>query len=680
MNETTQPEKLPLTSMDIATEKREQLRQCLAAAFPEIMAEEKIDLDQLHRVLGEWVEPDRERFGLNWPGKAACMKVIQAPSIGTLKPCPEESVDWDVTENVFVEGDNLEVLKLMQKAYFGKIKMIYIDPPYNTGKEFIYPDKYAETLDTYLEYTGQKDSDGRKFSTNTDTSGRFHSRWLNMMYPRLYLAKTLLSEKGVIFISIDDNELANLKLLCDYVFGEENFVSQLIWNTEGNTDNQLQIKVNHQSILLYCKDKQNIEEAIGYVVDPNTRDDSNLYKGFADNNITKNGVGNPPQIIELPVGFVCQEEKMHLRAENVDEEFFETTRRLKFIPAQIISKYKIDTLPIRIDDMVAEGGKLIRPCRIYGGYANADKLKSYIKGGLQDIEEDDGRIRFYLNRNGCVRYRKDRTRARNILSVLRNVGTTERARTELERKGVLFDYPKPLDLIKYLVRIGAPGNDDLVLDFFAGSATTGQAVMDVANSEAKKTRFILVQLPEPLPPALQVGSGGIQSVADVAVQRLKCAIGNSNQPALTHQPTYGFRVFKLATSCFRAWELNADDQTEKTLLSRIQDHATHLNASASSEEILFELLLKDGFELTVPIERQKIAGSDVYSVADGALLICLDKSLTQEVVDAMADMEPARVICLDSGFQGNDQLKVNAVQTFKARARNRETAIEFRTV
>ncbi len=220
MNEATQPEKMPLTSKDIPAEKREQLRKCLAAAFPEIMSEEKIDLDQLRRVLGEWVEPDRERFGLNWPGKAACMKVIQAPSVATLKPCPEDSVDWDATENVFIEGDNLEVLKLLQKAYFGKIKMIYIDPPYNTGKEFIYPDKYAETLDTYLEYTGQKDSDGRKFSTNTDSSGRFHSRWLNMMYPRLYLAKNLLKEDGIIFVSIDDHEAANARRLLDDIFGE----------------------------------------------------------------------------------------------------------------------------------------------------------------------------------------------------------------------------------------------------------------------------------------------------------------------------------------------------------------------------------------------------------------------------------------------------------------------------
>lgn len=217
----TQPEKLPLTSLDIAAEKRDELRRALASTFPEIVAEDKVDFDQLKRVLGEWVEPDRERFGLNWSGKAACMKVIQAPSVGTLKPSAEESVDWDKTQNVFIEGDNLEVLKLLQKAYFGKIKMIYIDPPYNTGGEFIYPDKYSETIDTYLEYTGQKDSAGKKFTTNLDTSGRFHSRWLNMMYPRLYLAENLMREDGVIFISIDYNECANLKKIGDEIFGEE---------------------------------------------------------------------------------------------------------------------------------------------------------------------------------------------------------------------------------------------------------------------------------------------------------------------------------------------------------------------------------------------------------------------------------------------------------------------------
>ena len=212
-----QPEKMPLTSMDVAGEKRDELKQCLGQEFPEVLMEGAIDFDQLKRVLGEWVDPGKERFGLTWPGKAECMKIIQSPSVATLKPVREESVNFDETENLFIEGDNLEVLKLLQKAYFGKIKMIYIDPPYNTGNEFIYPDKYSETLDTYLAYTGQIDDEGRKFSTNTDADGRYHSNWLNMMYPRLYLARNLLQEDGVVFISIDENEIQNVKLLLNDV-------------------------------------------------------------------------------------------------------------------------------------------------------------------------------------------------------------------------------------------------------------------------------------------------------------------------------------------------------------------------------------------------------------------------------------------------------------------------------
>lgn len=208
MNE---PKKMELTSVDVAADKREELKRCLGQAFPEVFAEGSIDFDQLKRVLGKWVDPGKERFGLNWPGKAECMKIIQQPSVATLKPVREESVNFDETENLFIEGDNLEVLKLLQKAYFGKIKMIYIDPPYNTGKEFIYPDKYSETLETYLEYTKQVDEEGRRFATNTELEGRFHSRWLNMLYPRLYLAKNLLSEDGAIFISIDDNEDSSLR-------------------------------------------------------------------------------------------------------------------------------------------------------------------------------------------------------------------------------------------------------------------------------------------------------------------------------------------------------------------------------------------------------------------------------------------------------------------------------------
>jgi adenine-specific DNA-methyltransferase len=254
MNE---PDKMELISMDVAAEKRDELKHCLAQAFPEVFAEGYIDFDQLKRVLGEWVDPGKERFGLNWPGKAECMKVIQQPSVATLKPVRQESVNFDQTENLFIEGDNLEVLKLLQKAYFGKIKLIYIDPPYNTGKEFIYPDRYSETLETYLAYTNQADDEGKRFSTNAETEGRFHSRWLNMMYPRLYLARNLLRDDGSIFISIDDNEQCNLRHICNDVFGEENFIATVVWHKIDSPKNTaIHFSEDHEYILVYARNAE----------------------------------------------------------------------------------------------------------------------------------------------------------------------------------------------------------------------------------------------------------------------------------------------------------------------------------------------------------------------------------------------------------------------------------------
>lgn len=238
------PEKMPLTSMDVAAERREELKRL----FPEVFREGKIDFDALKRSLGEWVEPGKERFGLNWPGKAECMKAIQTPSVGTLLPKPEESVNWDTTENLIIEGDNLEVLKLLQTAYYGKVKMIYIDPPYNTGNDFIYPDDYAESLQTYLEYTGQVDAEGRKFGTNTEADGRFHSKWLNMMYPRLFLARSLISEDGVVLVSIGDRELSSLMSLMNEIFGEENQVAVFTWKSRAKPTNAGAAKFRPQKV------------------------------------------------------------------------------------------------------------------------------------------------------------------------------------------------------------------------------------------------------------------------------------------------------------------------------------------------------------------------------------------------------------------------------------------------
>lgn len=277
-------ERVDLRSHDVLEERRQELLRL----FPEVRTEGgKLDFDKLKLALGEAVDTGKERYGMVWPGKADCWKTIQAPSIATLRPCPEESVRWDSTENLIIEGDNLEVLKLLQKSYMGKVKMIYIDPPYNTGNDFIYPDNYSESLQTYLQYTGQVDAQGKRFGSNTDTDGRFHSKWLNMMYPRLYLARHLLRDDGVIFISISDAELANLQFLCNDIFGEHNHLATFVLVNEGNIDNQSRVKVNHEYIVAYARDERLVPAPP--VVDPNIPKTSKIFREAIENTVIQNG-------------------------------------------------------------------------------------------------------------------------------------------------------------------------------------------------------------------------------------------------------------------------------------------------------------------------------------------------------------------------------------------------------
>ncbi|RLE23478.1 MAG: site-specific DNA-methyltransferase, partial [Acidobacteria bacterium] len=315
-------------SLNVTEEKLKKLREII----PEAFTENRIDWEKLKAALGEDIEFKNERYVLNWAGKSDAFRVLQSPTTATLVPDKDESVNFDTTENVFIEGENLEVLKILQKAYFGKIKMIYIDPPYNTGNDnFIYPDKFSESKDEYLSRIGDKDEGGYMtreglFRKNSKDSGHYHSNWLSMMYPRLFLARNLLRDDGVIFVSIDDNEVHNLRLIMNEVFGEENFIAQFIWNTEGHTDNQFQVKVNHEYILLYSKNSFQLE--LGDVIDPNTRTKSNLWKGFAENSITKNGKANPPSELLLPSNFPCKVESLILPPSNVSKTFFDEVNRI----------------------------------------------------------------------------------------------------------------------------------------------------------------------------------------------------------------------------------------------------------------------------------------------------------------------------------------------------------------
>jgi len=345
-------------SLNLANENLKALK----AIFPEAFTEDGVDFEVLRQLLGDAVAEGEEKYGLTWHGKKKARQIALMPSLGTLRPCPEESVDWDTTQNLFIEGDNLEVLKLLQKSYANKVKMIYIDPPYNTGKEFIYPDKFQDNLDTYLRYTGQKDDEGFKVSSNTESSGRYHTNWLNMMLPRIKLARGLLKDDGVIFISINDNEVASLRKLCDEIFGEENFVAQFVWNTEGHTDNQYDVKVNHEYIVLYAK---SANASVGHVIDPNTREESNLWKGFAENSITKNGSANPPSEVTLPIGFPCKAQEVNLPPNTPDESYFEKVRDVGYVTRQLTREFTI-SYPIRKDLIIdANGKRLGMLCRCY---------------------------------------------------------------------------------------------------------------------------------------------------------------------------------------------------------------------------------------------------------------------------------------------------------------------------
>jgi len=627
-----------LTSMDVAAEKREQLKACLGQAFPEVFAENNIDFDQLRRVLGDWVDPGKERYGLNWPGKAECMKVIQAPSIATLKPAREESVDFDNTQNLFIEGDNLEVLKLLQKAYFGKIKMIYIDPPYNTGKEFIYPDKYQENLDTYLAYTGQVDDKGKKFSTNTDAGGRFHANWLNMMYPRLYLARNLLRDDGVIFISIDDGEQANLKHLCDLVFGEENFVANVVWQKKYSVSNDDPgIAAMHDHILVYQK-----SDKFERVLLPRTDKQLQRYKNIDDDPrgdwSSDNYVSNKSRVERPTLWYPIKHPK---------------TGADVWPDESAVWRYSQE----KHAQMEAEN-------RLYWG-PDQSYEKPRLKRFLSEIQI------------GVVP---------STWWDFKEVGHNDEGQKESARilGKKVFSTPKPVRLLKRMLAISV-GEDDIVMDFFGGSASFAHAVIEFNKEENRNINFVVVQLPEKIEDGDPAKEAGFNTIADIGKERIRRVAKSISEQiegelnlGRASALDLGFKVFKLSRSNFAIWDGDADKIED--IQKQLELHVDHIDRASSPEDILYELLLKAGFDLTNKVELRVMAGKDVYSVDEGALLICLDKEITPELIDALADANPLQVICLDEGFKGNDQLKVNAVQTFKSRAKEDEEAIVFRTV
>ena len=618
--------KLDLRSMDIAEEQKARLKQL----FPEVFNEDKIDFDKLRLALGEDVDTGRERFGMNWPGKTQAIRVAQEPSIATLKPDRDASVDFDTTENLFVEGDNLEVLKLLQKSCFGKINMIYIDPPYNTGNEFIYPDKYAEGLDTYLQYTGQIDAEGKKFTTNTETDGRYHSKWMNMMWPRLFLARNLLTEDGVIFISIDDHEFDNLKKICNEIFGEENFRNCLITRRRVKSlnlqfaENGLNtLNVGFEYILVYAKS------------------DAFLFKPLRmqKENVSTKGVWNV---------FWSGADRKTMRYE-----------LLGFTPTTGQWRWSKEKAEVAINN--------------YNEYLN----KYSNKVSLEDYWQNTGELLRFIRRipngegkNGGVQYWIPPSD-----TSLRTSDWTDIEVSQIHKEfDIPFDNPKSTKLIRTIID-SYNGNDFTILDFFAGSGTTAHAVMGLNAEDGGCRKFIMSQLPEVIGENSKAFEFGYKNIAEIGEERIRLAgkkileenIGREGFDADKFDK--GFKVFKLDKSNFIVWD--GKDTTE--LQPKLQLSVKNINSESNHDDLLTELLLKSGFELTSKIEIKTINDNKVYLIADGSLVICLENEIDKDLAKAIAELKPVKVICLNSGFKSDADL-TNTAQIMKAKE------IEFRTV
>jgi len=565
-------------STDIVSENIERLKNI----FPDTFTEGGVNFDTLRQLLGDAkvLDEGEEKYGLNWHGKKKARQIALTPSTGTLLPCPDESVDWDTTKNLFIEGDNLEVLKLLQKSYANKVKMIYIDPPYNTGKEFIYPDKFQDNLDTYLKYTGQVDDEGIKFSSNTESSGRKHTNWLNMMYPRLKLAKQLLARDGVIFMTIDDNEVANLRGICDEIFGEENFVTSVVWQKKVSPSNDATwFSSDHDHILIYAKNKFEWrpfrlpmnERQKGYYTNPDNDPRGNW--NSATYTCNKNSKERPNLFYPLI-------------NPNTGEEVWPKKTAVWAYSKEMSLKH-------------AEAGI------IYWGKDGNSKAPRFKK--------------FITESKGVV----PRT-----VWLYSDVGHTQEATKVLSEliNDIKFDTPKPIRLIEHMLRIATSATEhDIVLDFFAGSASTAHGIMKINAEEKGNRRFIMVQLPE------VVESANYNSIADIGKRRILKAAEKIGEEFEDSEFDGGFRVFKLNESNIQAWN---PDRTnlEESLLS----HEEHLVEGRTEQDVLYELLLKRGVDLSVPIETREVEGKNIYSIGYGVLFACLDESISSEQVEDIA--------------------------------------------
>ena len=651
------------------TPKEERIKM-LQSLMPEVFDEGRIDWEKLQAALGEDINFSNERYVLNWAGKSDAFRVMQQPSSATLVPCREESVDFDNTQNIFIEGENMEVLKVLQKSYFGKVKMIYIDPPYNTGNDsFIYPDKFSETKEEYLRRVGDKDEAGYMtregmFRRNSKENGQYHSNWLNMMMPRLYLAKSLLREDGVIFISIDDNEVYNLRLLMNEIFGEENFIAQLVIvnNPKGRNDSKHFAECNEYAVV-YGKPNY-VSNGLPLTSEQKLKFDKVDEDGhrYQLRDLRKRGNGDRREdrpnmyfpIYYNPVGGKVSLEKQ----ENW-----------------------IEIYPIKGDgsdgrwrwgkERVSENLHLLVPRPVKKGDKWGVDYKVFLNPALNPMDDMDGEEK---------------------LSKPKTIWTETGISSDLAKRtlknlmsGDYFDFPKSVDLLKKFFLIGM-SDTDIVLDFFAGSGTTSHAVMQMNKEDGGHRKFVCVQLPEPCAEKSEAYKAGYKTIADIAKERIRRAGAKIREEVEKEQtaeneklhfegeqnncrmPDLGFKVFKLTDSNFKQWrDIKGSDRDawERQLF----DFIDPVSGNAVIDNMVYELLLKNGKYLNSAMVLKK-----GYYTVNGNELIFLLESASQEIINDVLNEKPNKVIALDRLFEGNDQLKTNAALQM------RDAGIEFKTI
>ena len=597
-----------LQSMNITADNITKLK----SLFPEAFNENGIDFDVLKQLLGENVDEKEERYGLNWHGKRQARQLALTPSRGTLRPCKDESVDWDNTKNLMIEGDNLEVLKLLQKSYTGKVKLIYIDPPYNTGKDFVYPDNFQDNMKNYLEITGQTE-DGARLSTNTETSGRYHTDWLNMIYPRLKLARNLLKEDGVIFISIDDTEVDNLKKVCSEIFGEENFVANIVWQKKYSPQNDATYFSDmHDHILVYAKQRKTSKnDSNGWNIDFLPRSD--------EQNAAYKNPDNDPRGVWKSVD-------LSVKTYSKANDYSITTPSGRIVTPPASRCWQVS------EKRFAE---LCKENKIWFG-ENGNNVPS-IKRFLTEVQ--DGVVpTTWWSYKEC--------------------GHNQEAKQELKKlmegESVFFDTPKPLRLLDRILHLATTNDkNSIILDFFAGSGTTAHATLNKNIADSGSRRYIAVQLPE------KIDDEKYYTISELTKERLRRAGKKVREDNPEWKGDVGFRVFKLDTSNIRPWEATAE-----TLSEQLDAYVSPILEGRSEEDLLTELMLKRGIDLSVNVEVRQFDGLTVSCVDGGKLFTCFAKQipassveeLTKGIIDWHKSLKAGKdTVCyfLDDAFENN---------------------------